>query len=145
MNLPAALSVLLVPFACVGAACGGKVVVDDASTSATGGNSGAGGGGGAPGSGPGGSTSTGAGGCDAASHTIDITDFDVSCTQASDCAAVFLGNFCYDCRCPFWAINVADLMKYEAEAQKEPWGTGPVCDCRDSLVVCLQGRCEAGP
>jgi hypothetical protein len=148
MNRPSALpSVLLITLACAGAACGGKVVVDGAATSATGSSGTAstgGGGGGAPGTGGGGSTSTGGGGCDAASHTLAITDFDVSCTQASDCASVFLGSFCSACRCASSAINVADLMKYEAEAQvlsQETAATGPVWNCGADPPVCTQGKC----
>jgi hypothetical protein len=118
----ALLSALLVTGACVSAACGGKVVVDGiadaASASAT--SSGA--------TGSGGGSSTGGGGCDAASHTIDIT--------------VFIGSFCGACWCPWTAINVADLMKYQAEAQVKAAGTpGPECFCPADVPSCVQGQC----
>jgi hypothetical protein len=82
--------------------------------------------------------------CDAL-HTIDLTDFDVSCTQASDCTPVFTGSFCTNCTCPDSAINVADMAKYQAEAQAKESGadrSGPVCDCLAALPTCVQGRCS---
>jgi hypothetical protein len=115
------------------AACGGKVVLDTAA-----------GAGGGPGTGSGGAgTTTGGGGCDAASHTIDIGDFNVSCTQASDCTPVFIGNFCSDvCWCPMSAINVADLMKYQTEAQIKQGSLQPGdCFCPADVPSCMQGQC----
>lgn len=144
------LSALLVSGACVSAACGGIVVVDGLADAASGpatsggatASSSSGAGGGAPGTGAGGGSSTGGGGCDAASHTIDITEFNVSCTEASDCAPVFIGNFCGNCWCPWTAINVADLKKYQAEAQVKAAGTpGPKCFCPADVPSCVQGQC----
>ena len=114
--------------------CGGKAVIDG--TPGTGGT--------------GGETSTsstssasGSGGCDAASHTIDITDFNVNCTVPSDCIPVFIGSFCTSCWCPLAsAINVADKMAYEAEAQIKSAGVPPpACDCPASEGICVQGQC----
>jgi hypothetical protein len=132
----ARLSALLVTGAWVGAACGGNVVVDasaDAvSSSSTSGGATT-------------SSTSGAGGggtCDPASHTLAITDFDVSCTLTSECIPVFTGNFCSSCRCAFSAINVADIMKYDAEAQIEEAGAPQmVCKCPAAPPVCAQGKC----
>jgi len=134
MNRPIArLSALLVAGGCVGAACGGKVVVDETGSTSTSSTRGAGAGGGG---------STGAGGCESASHTIDIADYNVICTAAEDCIAVFLGDFCSSCSCPFSAINVADKTKYEAEAQVKSAGTPPDgCSCPASTPFCAVGQC----
>jgi len=115
--------------------CGGKAVID--------GTLGAGGlGGGTSTSSTTSSASGGAGGCDAASHTIDIADFNVSCTVASDCIPVFIGNFCSSCRCPFAAINVADQTKYDAEKQIKEAGAPPfTCGCPVAQPTCAQGKC----
>ena len=136
----AGLFTLAVACACVGAACGGKVVVDGrantaasagatvSSTSGVGASSGG---------------STGAGGCAPASHTLDIADFNVSCTVASACVAVFAGDFCGTCKCPFAAINVADKVKYDAEAQIKSAGAPPGgCFCPAMKPACVQGQCE---
>jgi hypothetical protein len=113
--------------------CGGKAVID--------GPLGAGGAAGA--SSTSSTTSSGDGGCDAASHTIDIADFNVSCAGAADCMAVFAGNFCGGCWCPFSAINVADKAKYEAEALVKGAGvpSGGYCHCPASTPICEQGEC----
>jgi hypothetical protein len=116
-------------------ACGGKAVIDGAP--------GAGGMGGTGGAGTTSSTSSANGGCDAAAHTIDIADFDVSCNGASDCIPVFIGSFCTSCWCPLAAaINVADKAAYEAEAQIKSAGVPPpTCSCPASEGICVQGQC----
>jgi hypothetical protein len=117
------------------AACGGKAVIDGArGAGGTGGRSSTssttGGGG-------------GGGGCDAASHTIEITDYNVGCTVASDCVPVFFGSFCTNCWCPLSAaINVADKVRYDAEAQIKSAGVPPpACNCPASEGICVQGQC----
>ena len=75
---------------------------------------------------------------------LDIADFDVSCTQASDCTPAYIGTYCGDCQCPTDAINVADLAKYQAEAQAREASVGRVvniCDCVEVTPICTQGRC----
>lgn len=120
------------------AACGGKVVFDGIADS---GSASSGAGGGAASS----SSVSGAGGsasCDPATHTIDIHDFNVSCSVDSDCTPVFAGNFCQGCVCPFSAINSSDLAKYEAERMVKSMGAPPSkCDCPASIVACNMGAC----
>lgn len=121
------------------AACGGKVVVDGSADSVA---SGGGSASGTSGTGASSGASTGTGGCDAASHTIDIAGFNVSCEVASDCMPVFIGSFCMDCRCPFSAINVADAMKYDAEQQIKSVGAPPGgCFCPAIPAACVNGQC----
>jgi hypothetical protein len=138
------LSAILVIAGSVSAACGGKVVVDVAATSMSTGE-GAGGAATAASSTQGagaGEGATGGGGCDSASHTIDFADYNLSCNVAEDCVAVFLGDFCMLCSCPFSAINVADKMKWEAEAELKAAGTPPdTCSCPASTPICDQGQC----
>jgi len=118
--------------------CGGKAVIDAAL--GTGGTAGAAGAAGAGGSS---STTSSGGGCDPASHTIDIADFNVGCTLPSDCIPVFVGSLCTSCTCPlFSAINVADKAKYEAELEVKNVGTPPqTCFCPASEGICVQGQC----
>jgi hypothetical protein len=131
----ARLFALIVTCACASAACGGKVVVDGSAETAASGGATAG-----TGASSGDSTSTG--GCDPASHTIDIASFNVSCMVASDCVAVFAGDLCGDCKCAFSAINVADKMKYDAGEQIKSVGTPPGgCFCPAMKPVCEQGHC----
>jgi hypothetical protein len=129
----ACCSLLLAAFA----ACGGKVVVD--STSATGAVGGANTGG----WGSGGTTESGAGGCDAAAHTISPVGYDTSCNVDADCVNVFFGDLCGNCLCPFASINVGGEAEYQAEsAAKSVAHTGIVCSCPASHAVCLGGTCE---
>lgn len=134
----ARLSALLVTGSCVNAGCGGKVVFDgNADGVSTSGSSSSSSGGGA---GSGGST--GAGGCDPASHTIDYKNYDLSCTMPSDCIPAFLGNLCGNCTCALATINVADKAKLEAESQAKAVPTSPGgCFCPANAPTCLQGQC----
>jgi hypothetical protein len=112
------------------AACGGKVVVD-ANGAAGGAHTGGSGG------------TTGAGGCDAVTHTISPAGYDTSCNTDADCVSVYFGDLCGDCLCPFGAISVADQAKYEAEAAaKAVSHSGVGCTCPASHAVCLGGTCE---
>lgn len=141
----ARLSALLVAGACVGAACGDKVVFDGNADgmSTSGARSGATASSSSSGEEAGSGGSTGAGGCDPASHTIDVTDFNVSCGVGSDCVPVFVGNLYTNCTCPlFSAINVADKMKFDAEVKVKGAGTPPgSCNCPISTGICVQGKC----
>ena len=134
------LSALLVTAGCVGAACGGKVVVDMEATSQS--TSGSTGGGATAASSTQGAGAAGGGGCDPASHTIDFAEYDPSCMVPEDCMGAFLGDFCQLCSCPFAAINVADKAKYEAEAAMKAAGTPPdTCSCPAHTTTCEQGQC----
>jgi hypothetical protein len=141
----ARLSALLVTGACVSGACGGKVVVDVVGDA---GSTSSSGGGAMASSSSSSSSSSGGGaggGCDAASHTIDYKNYDLSCTVDSDCIPAFLGNLCSKCTCPLATINVADKMKYLAETQAKavppsPGGPGG-CFCPGNHPICANGQC----
>ncbi len=124
----------------LGAACGGKVIFDTT------------GGGGSIASTTTDATtnvstsiavgSTTTGGCDATSHTLNVSNFNLTCNVASDCVSAFLGNFCQNCRCPFGAISATDEAKYQMEAAEKSVGAPPdACDCPASTVECDQGVC----
>ncbi len=122
---------------CLVVGCGANVVfVEDGDTTSS---TGAGPVGGAPSEGGG-----GAGGatCDPDAHTMDPADYDLGCSQASDCTAVFLGNLCQGCTCPFGAINAADRPKYEADLAMKIQGAAPsVCSCPAMIPACEGGQC----
>jgi hypothetical protein len=116
-------------FSFIGAAmaCGGKVVIDDGVGGSFGSSS----------------ASTGSGGCDAKSHTIDSAGYDMSCNAASDCVPAFFGNLCQGCDCAFAAINVSDQAKYQAELSKKSQNLPPGgCFCPATPVACNAGHCE---
>jgi hypothetical protein len=116
--------------ACVGSACGGKVILDVSADGAGGSTSSTG------------SVSTGTGTCDAKSHTIGMGGYDDSCVMPTDCIAVFMGNLCDGCSCGNAAINVADQSKYDAESAKKHQGVPPGgCFCPMTKVTCSQGTC----
>ncbi len=132
MNLPISRCfALLVAGACVVGACGGKAVIDgrDGSTA----------------TGMGGSTTTsssGAGGCAPALHTIDAGDFDASCMVDSNCLSVFIGDLCGNCRCPNASINAAGKAKYDAEVKAKSAPPSPGgCFCPAIKSKCAQGHC----
>lgn len=117
--------------------CGANVVFVEDDT--TGSSTGAGADGGAPSSGGGGSAAES---CDPAAHTMDAADYDRHCIQASDCTAVFLGDLCQGCTCPFGAINGADRPKYEADLAIKDEGVPPsICSCPAMLPACDNGQC----
>ena len=93
------------------------------------------------------STIAGSGGaaCDPASHTIDVADYDTTCTEALDCAPAFFGDLCGPCSCAFGAINLADQARYSADVQLLNVGTPPdSCFCPATVVDCDAGRCVGG-
>jgi uncharacterized protein YceK len=72
------------------------------------------------------------------STTIDADDFDQSCTEASDCTAVWVGDIC-NCDCfSVAAINVDELAEYQEQRdgisctnECGPCANSPYWDCRD--------------
>lgn len=118
------------------AACGGKVdFITGSGSGATTGTAGLGGGG------AGGAASS----CSPALHTVDVADYDTSCVDAADCAAVFAGDLCGVCDCPTAAINAKELSAYQAEVAAKETGTPPnECLCPAIPKGCVAGKCELG-
>lgn len=75
------------------------------------------------------------------SCTLSASNYDQSCTQDSDCVAVFSGSFCSgnECACENAAINVSAQAQYEADFQSDH---APECPCPSPPpVACNHGSC----
>jgi hypothetical protein len=59
-------------------------------------------------------TCLGGAGCGGASNEIHLADYNRSCTLATDCVAIRVGNVC-GCGAMYGAINVADLARDEGD------------------------------
>lgn len=71
---------------------------------------------------------------------VDVTDYDQSCQQDSDCVVVQDGNIC--CGCPNAAINRADLERYQDDLGE----CSEQCDigCPGTMeAFCNMGTCGA--
>lgn len=77
---------------------------------------------------------------------IELSDFDTSCTVATDCTPVGVGLQCPCRACKNAAINVADKPKYDAQRAEVDCGdtTGVGCaPCQNPAGVdCVAGKCE---
>ena len=65
---------------------------------------------------------------------ISVATFDTTCSEDSDCVAVFQGAVCDACRCPNAAINGRDLEKYSKDLEKAGQ------DCARPTIPC---RCDS--
>jgi hypothetical protein len=81
--------------------------------------------------------------------TIQASNYDQSCSSASDCVGVAEGDsckgiFCVDCVNA--AVNVSAEPQYEADLKnKTAGGLGLVCPCpADPPVTCKAGVCSLG-
>ncbi len=82
------------------------------------------------------------GGC--GDSSIAASDYDRSCTQASDCTVILVGEIC-DCSCTYGAINKQDLALYEADRQAISCDKdcGP---CQGAAgVQCVDDTCRVQP
>jgi hypothetical protein len=144
------------PLACGGQATGGP---GGASGSGSGGGAGSGGSSGSSG-GSGGDTgtggiggsggtsgtvggaggSTGTGGDGGTCVDIALSDYDTSCTTASDCVEITAGTICTGgCECGGAAINIADQSKYDAAIASIKPG---ICGCPTfGMPACIKGTC----
>jgi hypothetical protein len=74
---------------------------------------------------------------------IVASDYDQSCTSASDCVEIRTGDPCTSC-CPTTAINVKDREKYLADLNAPICSTTTGCTCIAFTVVCQGGKCTLG-
>lgn len=81
--------------------------------------------------------------CGSSAPDIRASDYDQTCTSASDCAVIQEGSGC--CGCGNAAINKKDLTRYQADAKRrrEACG-GKACavDCQISTPTCVAGTCS---
>jgi hypothetical protein len=77
--------------------------------------------------------------------TIMASDYDQTCTTASDCVGVSEGNFCEAiCACNNAVINVSAQTQYETDLAKKE-NTPKVCPCPSGQSpVCDAGVCGLG-
>lgn len=77
--------------------------------------------------------------------TIHASEFDQSCSTASDCIAVKEGDVCA-CSCPSAAINESDVGKYQSKVvqlKSSCSGTqGCGVSCAQNHVECNASQCE---
>lgn len=78
---------------------------------------------------------------------IDVTHYDQTCAQATDCAPVFSGNTCSLCACANAAVNRRDLQRYALDSAALRRNCGPLptveCGpCPEPVAQCNGGRCE---
>ena len=79
----------------------------------------------------------------ACSTHLDADDYDRSCSVASDCTVVFVGDVC-DCACNLSAINVADFPRY-SDDRGSPQCSKDCGACPGADPACIDHRCEAVP
>lgn len=74
------------------------------------------------------------------------SDYDTSCTTASDCSAVFLGNACTaTCACENAVISSSSLAAYQADYKSASDGGSIVCPCPPiQPPSCCKGKCVVG-
>ena len=116
-------------------ACGGETNTGGSSNGGATGTEGNGGGGtgvvgSTTGGGAGGGGAVGGGGTTGAAGTcvdIDLSTYDVSCNQTSDCASITAGEICDgDCTCGGAAINASGQARYESAISSVELGA---CEC----------------
>jgi hypothetical protein len=123
------------------AACGGLTASspsDGRPSSDGGGSSGASSSGGSSGGGP---------GAGATCVSIDVSTYDSSCQQASDCVYVAAGEVCSDtCDCPSALIDSAEVGRYDQAVASvlsaNGVSPGELCPCPAELEpLCMDSRC----
>jgi hypothetical protein len=77
---------------------------------------------------------------------LAASDYDTSCSVASDCASVFLGNACTSqCACENGTIASSSLDQYEADFAADSDGGSIACPCPPNLPPsCCDGHCVVG-
>jgi hypothetical protein len=78
--------------------------------------------------------------------TIEASEFDRTCSQPSDCAAVYTGAACQPCRCPNAAIATRDRSKYESTVADRSEECPPAPDvacspCPTVTATCSGNQC----
>jgi len=146
LSLPALATCLLL-------ACGGKTEGGPSGGSSSGGSSSSGGGSsGSGGSSSGGVSSGSSSGSVVGCVFVDLSTYDQSCKQASDCIAVASGEVCADqCNCPQSVVNASEQGRYDQAISSIQSGT---CFCsNEPLPQCIDNQCtldtsvaiDAGP
>lgn len=78
------------------------------------------------------------------STTVNLSDYNTSCTVDADCMAVTVGDVC-GCSCGNAAINRSDAARYRSDySLARSHCTGPEClaDCIVPKVTCSTGICK---
>ncbi|HEX4514207.1 MAG TPA: hypothetical protein VH054_11745 [Polyangiaceae bacterium] len=78
---------------------------------------------------------------------LAASDYDTSCTTASDCTLVFLGNACTStCACENGAIASSSVGAYQADFEAVSDGGSIVCPCPPPAPPsCCKSSCVVGP
>jgi hypothetical protein len=75
---------------------------------------------------------------------VDVSTYDQSCVQDSDCIDVTTGVLCPDrCQCGGSTINRSEQARYQAATASI---TGPPCHCpAEGIPQCIQSKCTLCP
>jgi hypothetical protein len=88
------------------------------------------------------------GACSSGGGTIDITQFDATCTADADCGLVFTGDVC-GCSCAEGAIRASEVPRFNQEVSDARQGCSDQVECMAcedaNKAVCQQGKCAAVP
>ena len=79
------------------------------------------------------------------STTVDLTQFEQSCSVNDDCAVVFTGDTC-NCSCETTGINVSEMEDYNLAWDESFAGCDEVLECvacPNSEAFCDEGTCSA--
>ena len=134
---------------CLLLACGGKTTGNGSPGGSSGGSSSGGTSSGGSSSGSSGGTSSsgassgGSSGGVVSCVNIDLSTYDLSCQQASDCIFVTSGEVCTDqCNCPQAVVNRSEQGRYDQAIASVNPGT---CFCGDpGEPQCLANQCTLG-
>jgi hypothetical protein len=82
----------------------------------------------------------------AGSQTINVIDYNQSCSVDGDCVAIAAGDVCDGC-CPNVSINKGDLATYRIDRESidcdyENWGYGYDCGDCQLEAFCNKSRCD---
>jgi len=93
-----------------------------------------------------GTTSTSSGGTRPPPPPMAVSDYSRSCTQPSDCVAVYVGAVCNPCFCPNAAITVSDKSRYDttwSERRSQCTLEQVECAaCAPSYTRCTNNQCS---
>jgi hypothetical protein len=78
---------------------------------------------------------------------VEAKNYDLTCTQDSDCAPVYFGDVCKSCFCANGAINVKSSAKYASDLKESKKYCGAVTEigcaqCLAPVSQCVGSSCK---
>lgn len=82
------------------------------------------------------------GSCEArVAEYVSVEDLDNTCSEDADCAPVFAGEMCSECRCPNAVVNVAEVEEVASRYTVACSPPAVDCSCAAPLIRCDEGLC----